>query len=196
MRGCGRRLKRGLRRSRASINYVMLGFAQHDVFIATLLPMPFWQNVELLPSSTREKVRKRPKKTPKEYAKGRRKVKESVREAEQKREQNENAAEVMLYIELHEEELKEKMKDENLSDVVADFGSYDTHKKNQMMQAFGEARFDLSVDKAEDGNPRISMQMELPEGKVSEKLQLNQALQDALIARAVGKKPPTRGKAA
>jgi len=146
--------------------------------------MPFWQNVELLPSASREKSRKRPKRSKEEYKKSREKVKEGVREAKEHREQNETVAEVMLYIEMNEEQLKEKMKDENLSDIASGFTSYDQRQWDQLQTIFGEGRFDLSVDKNDEGNPRISMQIDLPEGNVSEKVSLNQSLQDALIARA------------
>ena len=148
--------------------------------------MPFWQNVELLPSASREKAREKPKRSAKEYAKSREKVKEGLQEAKESREQNENTAEVMLYIEMNEEKLKEKMKDENLTDVASGFMSYDKRQWGQMQKAFGEAHFDLSVEKGEDGQPQISIQIDLPEGNVSEKMQLNQQLQDALITRALG----------
>lgn len=148
--------------------------------------MPFWQNVELLPSSVRKKAREKPKRSKEAYAESREKVKEGVQEAKESREQNEQTAEVMLYIEMNEEELKEKMKDENLADIAANFSSYDKKQWGQMQQIFGEANFDLSVTKGEDGQPQISMQIDMPEGNVSEKMQLNQQLQDALITRALG----------
>ena len=148
--------------------------------------MPFWQNVEMLPSASRDKSREKPRRSAKEYAKGREKVKEVIQEAKESHEENRSVAEVMLYIELNEDELKEKMKDENLGDLVADFSSYDKRQLGQMQQVFGEAYFDLSVDKGENGQPQISMQIDLPEGNVSEIMQLNQPLQDALIARTLG----------
>ena len=148
--------------------------------------MPFWQNVEMLPSASREKSREKPKRSAKEYSKDREKVKEGVQEAKESHEENRSVAEVMLYIELNEDELKEKMKNENMADVVSDFSSYDKKQWGQMQQIFGEANFDLSVTKGEDGQPQISMQIDLPEGNVSEKMQLNQQLQDALITRALG----------
>ena len=111
-----------------------------------------------------------------------------MQEAKESHEQNETMAEVMLYIEINEDELKEKMKDENLSDVITDFASYDQRQWNHMKQAFGEANFDLCVDKSDKGQPRISMQIDLPEGNVSEKIPLHKDLQEALITRALGEK--------
>jgi len=137
---------------------------------------------------TREKVREKPKRSKEAYAKSREKVKEGVQEASEHKEQNKSVAEVMLYIELNEDELKEKMKNENMADVVTDFSSYDQKQWSQMQQVFGEANFDLSVTKGEDGQPQISMTIDLPEGNVSEKMALSQDLQEALVKRALGQK--------
>jgi hypothetical protein len=150
--------------------------------------MPFWNNVDLLPAQVREKAKEEPKKSAKAYAKGREKFKEGLRESEDRVKNKKEAADVMLYIELNEEELKEKMSDEKPEDIVKKIGSYDAKQWGQMQQAFGESRFDLSVDTDDQGKPIISMQVELPEGNVSEKMQLTQGLQDALVARALGKK--------
>ena len=155
-------------------------------YIYNLSTMPFWQNLELLPSSTREKAQNKPKRSKEEYAESREKVKDGVKEAKESREQNESVAEVMLYIEFNEEELKEKMMKENLQDTVGEFSSYDKKQWSQLQQAFGENRFDLIVEKSDIGEPNISMRIDLPEGNVREKIPLNSSLQEALITRATG----------
>lgn len=148
---------------------------------------PFWQNPELLPSSVRQKVREKPARSPEEYEASREKVKEGIREGHERKEKEKNVAEVMLYIEVHEEELKEKMQKEKMEDTIAEMRSYDLRQWRQMQQAFAAGQFDLSVNVTDDGTPQISMQIELPEGNVTDKLALNQKLQDRLIQRAVGK---------
>ncbi len=149
--------------------------------------MPFWQNLDLLPASIRERARERPKRSAKEYAKSREKFKEGLKEATEKSKLNEVSAEVLLYIELNEEELKEKMQKENLQDLVQEFHKYDAKQWGQLQAVFGKGQFDLQVNQTHEGHPQISMTIDLPEGNVQEKLQLNQALQEALIARATGK---------
>ena len=148
--------------------------------------MPFWQNLDLLPSSTREHARERPKRSATEYAESREKVQEGLKEATEKSKLNEVSAEVLLYIELNEEELKEKMQKENLQDLTQEFRSYDAKQWDQLRIAFGQGDFDLGVDQSHEGHPQITMTIDLPEGNVQENLQLNQSLQDALIARATG----------
>jgi len=147
---------------------------------------PFWQNLELLPSSSREKARERTERTPKEYEKSREKVKDNVREAKDQMKNKEHSAEVMLYIELNEEELKEKMKEESFDEIAGEMRSYDARQWAQMQQTFANGRFDLQVETTDEGKPMISMNIEMPEGNVKEKVQLNQSLQEALIARATG----------
>lgn len=156
----------------------------NDWHVYNLSTMPFWQNLELLPSSAREKARNKPERSSEEYADSREKVKEGVQEAKESREQNESVAEVMLYIEFNEEELKEKMMKENLQDTIGEFSSYDKKQWSQLQQAFGESRFDLVVEKSDAGEPHISMRVDLPEGNVQEKIPLNSGLQEALITRA------------
>ena len=145
---------------------------------------PFWQNLELLPSASREKARESVKRTPKEYKESRKKVKENVKEADDRMRNKEHSAEVMLYIEFNEKELKEKMKEESFDEVAKQFSSYDSRQWSQMQQAFGEGKFDLQVETTDEGKPTISMNVDLPEGNVAEKVQLNQSLQEALITRA------------
>lgn len=148
---------------------------------------PFWQNLELLPSSVRHKVREKPRRSPEEYEASREKVKEGLREGDEHKEKEEKVAEVMAYIELNEDELKEKMQGEKLEDTLAEFRSYDLRQWRSMQQAFAQGKFDLSVTASDEGKPKISMQIELPEGNVTEKLQLNPQLQQALTTRALGK---------
>jgi len=148
--------------------------------------MPFWQNLDLLPSSVRESAREKPKRSPKEYAEGRERFQEQLKEATEKTKLNEASAEVLLYIELNEEELKERMQKENLQDLTQEFRSYDARQWGQLQHTFGTGQFDLAVEQTHEGHPKISMTIDLPEGNVQEKLQLNQSLQEALIARATG----------
>ena len=145
---------------------------------------PFWQNLDLLPSMVREKAKEKPKRSAKEYAEGREKFQEGLKEAKERSRLSDVAAEVLFYIEMEEEELKEKFQEEDLKDIVQDFGSYDAKQWGQMQQTFGEGRFDLQVEQSEDGHPTISMNVDMPEGNVAEKVQLNQSLQDALITKA------------
>lgn len=145
---------------------------------------PFWQNLDLLPSMMREKAKERPKRSADEYAKSREQFQEGLKEAKNRSKLSDIAAEVLFYIEMEEEELKEKFQEEDLKDVVQDFGSYDSKQWGQLQQAFGEGRFDLQVEQAKEGHPTISMNVEMPEGNVAEKVQLNQSLQEALIAKA------------
>ncbi len=146
--------------------------------------MPFWQNLDLLPSMVREKAKEDRERSAEEYAESREKVKEGVKDAKERSKLSDVAAEVLFYIEMEEEELKEKFQEEDLKDVVQDFGSYDSKQWGQLQQAFGEGRFDLQVEQAEEGHPTISMNVEMPEGNVTEKVQLNQSLQEALIMKA------------
>jgi len=145
---------------------------------------PFWQNLEHLPSASREKAREKNKRTPKEYEKSRNKVKENVKEADDRMKNKEHSAEVMLYIEMNEEDLKEKMKEESFDEVTKEFGSYDARQWAQMQKTFAEGQFDLQVETTDEGKPKISMNIDMPEGNVAEKIQLNQSLQDALITKA------------
>ena len=144
---------------------------------------PFWQNLELLPSAVREKARK-PERTKEEYAEGREKFQEGLRESEDRMKNKEITAEVMLYIEFNEEELKEKMAKEKPEDVVKSLFSYDSKQWGDLSQAFADRHFDLQVEAQDDGTPVISATVTLPEGNVTEKMQLNQSLQEALITRA------------
>jgi hypothetical protein len=152
--------------------------------------MPFWQNLELLPSATREKSREAPKRSREEYKKSREKFQEGLRESNERMKNTEITAEVMLYIELNEEELKQKMIQERPEDVIQAIGSYDAKQWGQLKQTFAEAQFDLQVEATDEGHPSISMQIDFPEGNVSEKIPLNESLQEALIAKASG----TQGK--
>jgi hypothetical protein len=145
---------------------------------------PFWQNAELLPSAIRDKARETPKRSAQEYAESREKVKQGVREAGEHTKNSKQSAEVMLYIELNEDALKEKIAQEKPEDIIQNIGSYDAKQWGQMQQAFGETHFDLQVETTDEGKPQIAIQIELPDGNVSEKLQLNQSLQDALITKA------------
>lgn len=156
---------------------------------------PFWQNLELLPSSVRQKLREKAPRSPEEYEESREKVKEGLREGDEHKEKEKGAAEMMLYIEVNEEELKEKMSKEKLEDTLAEFGSFDLKQLRGMQQAFVQGKFDLSVGTTSEGKPTISMQIELPEGNVSEKLQLAQALQEALTTRALQSEPSAGRKA-
>lgn len=149
---------------------------------------PFWQNLELLPSSVRQKLREKAPRTPEEYEESREKVKEGLREGDEHKEREKDAAEVLLYIETNEEELKEKMSKEKLEDTLAEFGSFDLKQLRGMQQAFAQGKFDLSVGTTSEGKPAITMQIELPEGNVTDKLQLAQSLQEALITKAIGEK--------
>lgn len=150
---------------------------------------PFWQNLELLPSSVRQKIREKAPRTPEEYEESREKVKEGLREGDEHKEKEKGLAEVTLYIEVNEEELKEKMSKEKLEDTLAEFGSFDLKQLRGMQQAFAQGKFDLGVSQTSEGKPTITMQMELPEGNVSDKLQLAQSLQGALITKAMGRAP-------
>jgi len=156
---------------------------------------PFWQNLELLPSSVRHKAREKPARSPKEYEESRLKVQEGIREGHERKEREQNVAEVLFYIEINEDELKEKMQGEKLEDTLAEFRSFDLKQWRGMQQAFAQGKFDLSVGAAADGKPHISMQIELPEGNVTEKLPLAQSLQNALTTRALQSEPSAGGKA-
>ena len=143
-------------------------------------------NLDIYSSSRRfEKRRERMKRSPREYAKSREKVKDNVREVDEHMEKNEKTAEVMLYIEMNEDKIKEKMLKESLRSSIGEFSSYDKKQWGQMQLAFSQGKFDLSVDTTHDNKPRISMQIALPEGKVSEKLPLTQSLQEDLMAQAL-----------
>jgi len=148
--------------------------------------MPFWQNLDLLPSSERQSAHERPKRSAGEYAQSREMFQEGLKEATEKSKLNEVSAEVLMYIELNETELKEKMQKENLQDLSQEFRSYDAKQWDQLRLAFDKGQFDLSVDQTHEGHPQISMTIDLPEGNVKEKVQLNQSLQEALIAKATG----------
>lgn len=145
---------------------------------------PFWQNLDMLPSSTREKAREKKERSPEEYAEGREKVQEQVQQAKEHMKLNDVAADVLYYIEMNEEELKEKMQKESLQDVAKDFSSYDARQWRQMQQAFQQGQFDLAVTQTDDGRPAVSMTMTLPEGNVQEKVQIAQSLQEALVTAA------------
>lgn len=156
---------------------------------------PFWQNLELLPSSVRHQAREKLARSPKEYEESRAKVKEGLREGDERKEKERGVAEVLFYIEMNEEELKEKMQGEKLEDSLAEFRSFDLKQWRSMQRAFAQGKFDLSVAATGEGKPTISMQIELPEGNVTEKLPLAQALQEALTTRALQSEPSAGRKA-
>ena len=143
--------------------------------------------LDILPSLERQKIRERPERSREEYAESREKVKKQRERTQEEREKNERTADVLFYIENCGDDVKEKLAAEKLEKVAGNLQNYDAKQWGQMQQAFVQRHFALKVDTTGDGQPQISAVIDLPEGNVREKLPLVSALQQALIAKAVGK---------
>ena len=154
-------------------------------------------NLDLSPSSERFREReKRKKKHPKEYAEDRKeRVGDQVEKVAEDQERNREISELLILLREHEEEFKEKLGND-LENVTGMMQNYDARQWSEMKQAFGEGKFDLSIDATSEGKTQISVGIDLPEGNVHEKVPLTPSKQKEFLAAMQAKQKGMKKKAA
>jgi len=153
-------------------------------------------NLEYLSGREREKRLKKRMRSSKEYAEERKeRVGDQVEKVAEDQERNREISELLIFLREHEEELKEKLGND-LENVTGMMQNYDARQWSEMQQAFGEGKFDLSIDATSEGKTQISVGIDLPEGTVQEKIPLTPSKQKEFLAAMQAKQKGMKKKAA